>query len=142
MRQLQLTLFRRYFSHGTFGELKDANGRLLAVTVECPWENNQKGISCIPEGTYQLQRHVSPSKGDCFAIIGPSHGVTLYGPSQRTHCLIHIANRASELEGCIAPGKRFGSVGDEWAVLSSRQALDELRELIGDNDCTLVIRGQ
>ncbi|MCZ4339633.1 DUF5675 family protein [Shewanella colwelliana] len=137
-----LTLYRRYFPHGTFGELKDAGGNTVAVTTECPWLNNQKGKSCIPEGIYQIQRHQSPSKGVCLAIIAPTLGVTLYGPSQRTHCLIHVANRVSELQGCIAPGESFGVLAKEWGVLQSRNTLEQLLALVGEQVCTLVIRGQ
>ncbi|WP_299574443.1 hypothetical protein [uncultured Shewanella sp.] len=37
-----LTLYSRYFPHGTFGELKDAVGDTIAVTVGCPWLKNGK----------------------------------------------------------------------------------------------------
>jgi hypothetical protein len=142
MASLHLTLYRRYFSHGTYGELKNAQGNIIAITVECPWLNNEAGVSCIPEGSYTLARHQSPSKGTCLAISGNTLGVTVYGPSQRTHCLIHVANRASELQGCIAPGQSFGVVGKDWAVLDSRAALEQLLDLVGEQSCTLVIRGQ
>ncbi|MCL1048443.1 DUF5675 family protein [Shewanella abyssi] len=142
MSSQKFILYRRYFNHGTFGELKDATGNTIAVTVECPWLNNQKGKSCIPEGSYQIQRHQSPSKGVCLAITAPTLGVTLYGTSQRSHCLIHVANRVSELQGCIAPGESFGVVAREWGVLQSRNTLEQLLTLIGDSSCTLVIRGQ
>ncbi|QYK02781.1 DUF5675 family protein [Shewanella psychrotolerans] len=142
MDSQHLTLYRCYFPHGTFGELKDAGGNTIAVTVECPWLNNQKGKSCIPEGTYQIRRHQSPSKGICLAIEAPTLGVTLYGPSQRTHCLIHVANCASELQGCIASGESFGVVGKEWGVLQSRDSLEKLLALVGEQTYTLVVRGQ
>lgn len=141
MSSKTFTLRRRYFEHGTFGELVDNSGNRLAVTVECPWLNNQPGKSCIPEGAYTLAPHNSPSKGLCLAISGPSLGVTVNGPSLRTHCLIHVANKASELEGCIAPGERFGVVSNEWAVLNSRNTLDKVLAAVG-LEATLVVRGQ
>ncbi|WKE67483.1 DUF5675 family protein [Gallaecimonas kandeliae] len=137
-----LTLHRRYFFHGTFGELKDEAGELLAATIECPWQNNRPGLSCIPEGTYLIKRHQSPSKGLCLAIESPDLGVTLDGPSLRTHCLIHVANRVSELKGCIAPGDRFGVLDEDWAVLGSRHAMNHLLAVVGDQGAVLRIRGQ
>lgn len=133
------TLRRRYFENMTFGEMLDAEGKVVCVTVECPWRNNLPNESCIPEGSYQLFAHTSPSKGNCLALEADSLGVTLAGPSLRTACLIHVANRASELQGCIAPGSEFGVVHGEWAVLSSRKTLETLLTLIGDEPARLTI---
>lgn len=132
MSTLSLTLRRRYFSHGTFGELFDQDGEQLAVTVESPWNNNQPNISCIPEGEYTLRAHHSPRHGDCLVIESPSLGVTANGPSLRTHCLIHAANIAAQLQGCIAPGYQFGFYQGEWAVTGSKAMVERLLELVGD----------
>lgn len=133
------TLRRRYFAHATFGELLDEKGQTICVTVECPWRNNQPNQSCIPEGTYQLLLHDSATKGQCLAIEGGKLGVTLNGPSLRTACLIHVANKASELAGCIAPGTEFGALSNEWAVLNSRVALKDLLNRVGHNTAILHI---
>ncbi len=55
-----LTLHRNYFPHGTFSFLCDENGNAILKTVERPWKNNAAGISCVPEGTYDLVPHNSP----------------------------------------------------------------------------------
>ena len=136
---IELTLTRRYFAHGTFGTLTGPQG-LKLVTVERPWVNNQRNVSCVPEGIYTLRRHNSPTHGECFALEAVTLGVEIYGPSQRTHILIHSANTVDQLEGCIAPGLRHGVIGQDWAVLSSKLAMDDLLGWFGDNDkCRLVI---
>jgi len=38
---------------GTFGVMS-FNGNQIAVTVECDWLNNEKNISCVPAGEYDL----------------------------------------------------------------------------------------
>ncbi len=137
---LKLLLKTHSFSHGTFGTLFDATtGEPLAVTVECPWRNNSPGRSCVPAGDYVVESHVSPRFGHCLIITAPTLGVTKEGPSLRTHCLFHAANRASELQGCIAPGTRFGAVDGDWAVLESRKALDKLLVLVGNDKVQLRI---
>jgi len=137
---LKLLLKTHSFPHGTFGSLLDANtGEQLAVTVECPWHNNAPGRSCVPAGDYIVESHVSPRFGQCLVISAPSLGVTKEGPSLRTHCLFHAANRPSELKGCIAPGIRFGSVDGNWAVLDSKKALDKLLVLVGNDQVALRI---
>ena len=136
---ITLTLNRRYFAHGTFGTLQLPDGTEL-VTVERPWANNQRNVSCVPEGTYTLRKHNSPNHGQCFALEAVTLGVEIYGPSQRTHILIHSANTVDQLEGCIAPGLRHGVIGQDWAVMSSKLAMDDLFRWFGDDDkCRLVI---
>ncbi len=88
-------------------------------TVERPWLDNQRRISCIPVGVYQVRRHVSPSKGECFEVLDVP---------ERTHILIHIANWSYELMGCIAPG--MGILSGERMVTSSRLALEDMLAIL------------
>ncbi|MGC3833972.1 DUF5675 family protein [Moritella viscosa] len=104
-----LTLHRNCFSHGTFSILCDDNGKELCKVLERPWLNNQASISCVPFGTYDFLPHESPKFGQCYALEAPSLGVTRYGPSQRTHILMHKANKVSQLQGCLAP---------DWTLVS------------------------
>jgi hypothetical protein len=105
-----LILHRRYFSHGVFGVLCDEFGNELCKIVERPWRDNQPGISCVPSGEYNLIPHRSPKFGACYALDGEQNDVTILGPSQRTHILIHIANFVEQLEGCIAVGAYSGAI--------------------------------
>ena len=53
--------------------------------------------------------------------------------------IIHVANKATELAGCIAPGKGLGTVSGEWAVLNSGGAFNELMILLDGKSATLEI---
>lgn len=123
---------------GTFGEIY-VNGEFFCFTVERSWNNNEANISCVPCGFYDITPHESPNHGTCYALQQKNLGVTIYGPSQRTHILIHIANKATELAGCIAPGKSLGVVGGEWAVLNSGGAFNELMALLNGRKAILEI---
>lgn len=136
---ITLYLRRRYFEHGTFSTLHASNGQQLCVCVEKPWQNNEANISCVPEGHYSLIPHRSHKFGECYALEAPSLGVTRHGPSQRTHILIHKANRVEELQGCIAPGKGFGVIESDWAVHRSGDAFDELMAELAGKEAYLVI---
>ena len=135
---LKLRLRRTYHSDHTKGVLYRGNDKFLR-TIECPWRNNQPNISCVPPGTYTLTIHQSPRFGRCIALSAPSLGVTVEAETKslRTHCLFHTANTASQLQGCIAPGKKFGQLdvgnGPEPAVLSSRNAQRELMSLLEEH---------
>ncbi len=108
---------------GTFGALS-INGIKVCVTVERPWKNNDNGVSCIPAGTYKFTRFKSPHNGDCFL---------LQGVPNRDMIEIHAANVASQLKGCIAPGKSF-AVFPEFegaqGVTSSKLTLLTLFDLL------------
>ncbi|MFL7010945.1 DUF5675 family protein [Enterovibrio norvegicus] len=132
-------LKRRYFNEATFGTLHREDGSQVCVIAERESSNNAKGESCIPEGTYQLLPHESTRFGTCYALEAPTLGVTRFGPSLRTHCLIHKANRPSELRGCLAPGAAFGVVGQEWAVINSKGAFNALMKELGGEPATLTI---
>lgn len=104
------------------------------VTVEREWNGNQIGESCIPDGIYPVQRFHSKRFGECFRL---DDGATI----PRTDILIHPANWASQLNGCIALGKEFqiGSpVSENPGVLRSREAMGEaLRYLPYNFDLTV-----
>ncbi len=90
---------------------------LLCYTIELPWLNNQRQISCIPEGSYELVKRYSPKFG---------WHLHLQGVKGRDMILIHPANNAIiELRGCIAPV----SVHTAWGMgLASRRAMQILME--------------
>lgn len=135
-----LTLRRHCFPHGTFSTLYDPSGNELCKMVEPAWENNKKGKSCIPFGTYDILPHQSPKYGECYVLSCPDLGVTAYGPSHRTHCLMHSANLPEQLEGCMAPGKEFGVVNGKWAVVSSKVAFNQLMAYLDKKPAKLHIR--
>ena len=50
---MELELIRTYFPEGTNGEIL-LNGKRLCSSIELPWLDNRKLVSCIPEGRYEL----------------------------------------------------------------------------------------
>lgn len=79
------------------------NGTVLCSTIERPWINNQRRISCIPEGTYELQKRHSEKFG---------WHLWVKDVPGRDLILIHPANDAmKELNGCIAPVTTLTGMG-------------------------------
>lgn len=75
-------------------------GRLLfdgqeVFTIERPWLGNKPFESCIPDGHYTLK----PFSGTRFKDVWELKHVP-----GRSAILIHAANWAFQLHGCIAPG--------------------------------------
>jgi len=66
-------------------------------TIENPWKDNEPFESCIPEGDYQLVRVDSPKYG--------KHMWEISNVQNRSHCLIHVANFAANVTGCVGFGE-------------------------------------
>ena len=115
---MQLELVRTYYPEGTNGEIF-LNGRLMMRSIELPWKNNQAGVSCIPEGKYELAKRWSPKFGRHLLVMNVS---------QRSYILIHPANDAlQELKGCIAPVWQIAGAGKG---VRSRTAMETLTRLV------------
>jgi hypothetical protein len=113
---------------GTFGSLSFHD--FFCYTVECPWLNNQKWISCIPPGDYYLERYQSPKFGNVAIIYGndvskfPDHNYKLSG------ILIHPANFSYQLKGCIGLGDVFTTIDGKIGVTNSRKTVADFLNLI------------
>lgn len=113
-----LVLNRTYFPEGTQGTL-EWNGTLVCYTIELPWLNNQKRVSCVPEGEYILQQRYSPKF---------KWHLHLKNVPGRDLILIHPANDAQkELLGCIAPVTKLTAIGKGSC---SRIALSKIKGIV------------
>jgi len=111
-----LVLKRIYLNKAVHGRLYMGE-ELLAYTIELPWRQNARRVSCVPEGVYTLRKRYSEK----FKW----HLVLLEVP-ERSGILIHPANDAvKELQGCIAP---VTSVIGEGRGTGSRAAMRKVLE--------------
>ena len=89
-----IELQRLYRDGWTDGEML-INGILVCRSIELRWANNERNISCVPEGVYPVAIIQHPKFGECLQINGVKG---------RSGILVHVANDAQkELRGCIAP---------------------------------------
>lgn len=122
-----LKLKRTYYGDATLGQLIiNGNDNPVFFTIERPWLDNAKNISCIPEGHYAVQPYSSKKFKDVYEITNVTG---------RSHILIHVANWASQVEGCIGVGYGQGYMLEggklQKAVTDSRGALESLKREIG-----------
>jgi len=108
--------------------------------LELPWKNNQRRVSCIPAGRYRA-RFRTPENTPAGLRTGVYE---LLDVPDRDGILVHVANKAEELLGCLAPGERVGVLPDQsgtpvGAVLASRDALEGLHRATGNAPEILVI---
>lgn len=121
-----IELVRRYFKNGTNGHIRGPQG-VICYTIELPWLNNTRRISCIPEGEYEIVPFKSKKHGDVY---------TLKGVPGRSAILIHAANIAQkELNGCIAPVSNLTGEGRGY---HSRAAMSKLFDIIKKYNITKI----
>nr|WP_321513145.1 DUF5675 family protein [uncultured Pseudodesulfovibrio sp.] len=103
--------------------LYDEEGRVVLrhETLENPWLDNARNISCIPAGEYVCRRVISPKYGETFEIT--------FVPG-RTHILFHWGNYPDNTEGCVLLGS--SRAVDVPAVWSSKAAHAEFMETTRD----------
>ncbi len=114
-----ITLVRTsYTDKGTSGQLINSSGYPICLTLELPWRNNEAFVSCIPCGNYTLKRDIRHKGKKSECTVWEFQDV----PDDRDQCQLHIANRTSQLQGCIAPVTNLGMLGLEYFGVSSRDA--------------------
>ncbi len=107
-----------YTPLSTFGVLLD-EGIPFCVTLERPWLENKKSVSCIPHGYYLCERVQSPKFGDTFEIVDVD---------ARSHILFHKGNLSEDTHGCVLVGERYDPLGEKNAILSSGKAFIEFKK--------------
>ena len=112
---MELELFRTYDPEGTNGELK----LVVCNTIELPWLQNQRNVSCIPEGRFELRKRFIKKFGLHLLVVDVP---------DRSWILIHPANDAkTQLKGCIAPVTQLTGPGKGS---ESRLANEKLKALV------------
>ena len=115
-----IKIYRWYHDDCVIGRLTCKD--FQCFTLELPWKNNQKSISCIPEGIYQFHRRLSRKNGHVLELLDTLH---------RTHIQIHSGNYTYQIEGCVLVGDSVRWLdGDAIPdVTNSKKTLERLMEV-------------
>ena len=133
-KEIKLLLVRDTFTkESTIGELF-INEERICDTLENPWLDNQRRISCIPEGEYKVRIRLPRESAtrDYMHLL-------VKDVKDRDYILFHIGNFPRDTSGCILVG--LGSQQD--AVNNSRLAMDLLMKEIlnlGGENINLIIK--
>ena len=112
-----LTLSRFYSGKCTLGVLTDEQNEIVCYTLENPWEDNARNVSCIPDGDYEVVPYSSAKYQHSFEILDVPG---------RDAILIHQGNTIKDTLGCILVGESLGKLGMDNAALKSRDKLDSM----------------
>ena len=126
-------------NHGTFGVLRGPGWN--ALSIECPWLENIRTFSCIPNGKYRVSFTYSPKfKRKMYQVLDVP---------ERSGIRFHAGNLAgdrtkglmSHFSGCIGLGIRQGVLSGQRAVLTSMPAILTFESLMRREDFDLIIEG-
>jgi len=127
-----MKLFLKRYSHeekqnlGLLYLLKDNNSVIDKWdSLELPWVNNERRVSCIPEGTYEAIKHKSPKFGETL---------WLQDVPNRSEILIHKGNFHSDILGCILIGTDLKDINNDdfLDVVNSTTAINQLMDYLKD----------
>ena len=133
---INLLLIRNTFSKkSTIGELF-LNGERICDTLENPWQDNQRNISCIPEGVYPVRLRLPRES----ATRDYLHLLVQEVPN-RDFILVHRGNFPSQTQGCLLVG--LGTEQDvvHNSVLAMDLLIKEVIHLGGEN-INLIIKNK
>jgi hypothetical protein len=94
-------------------------------SLELPWKNNNQNVSCIPPGTYTVQKLIDQKFGNHFHVMNvPNRG----------GILIHAGNFYTQTQGCILVGDSHSDINKDgnMDVSNSRITLNKLYNLMPD----------
>ena len=133
---INLLLIRDTFSkESTIGELF-LNGERICDTLENPWVDNQRNISCIPEGVYPVRLRLPRESAtrDYLHLL-------VEDVENRSYILFHRGNSAKDTRGCILVG--LGTEQDfvSNSVLAMDLLIKEVIHLGGEN-INLIIKNK
>ena len=101
------------------------------VTLEDAWRDNERQISCIPQGRYTIKLHRSPRFGLTYQVIDVP---------ERSQILFHAGNTHKDTHGCILLGLQYGKLDKETAILASKSAFTKFMELMnGVTEAQLIV---
>ncbi len=120
--QNKIIITRKYAEEGTSGILQFPDGKGL-FTLENPWLDNQRSISCIPEGIYEMKKResamVKRTSGDKY-----TEGWEITNVEGRTFIMVHPGNYVKNTDGCLLVGSSPDFVDGAPVIWSSRKAFE------------------
>ena len=136
---MKLLISRTYNDNFTLGSMFVLDGEKLihhCKCIELPWLNNQRNVSCIPEGEYNVIKDYGNKRGNVFRLLYVR---------DRSGILIHtgnfVAGYIKDSSGCILPGNYFFDLNDDGMldVAESTIALNMLWQSLPDKFKLVII---
>jgi hypothetical protein len=92
-------------------------------TLELPYNDNKKQVSCIPKGEYNVEKRQSTKYKNHFHVLDVPN---------RSYILIHQGNYNWHTKGCILVGKTLTDINGDGLrdVTSSVATMNKLNKIL------------
>jgi hypothetical protein len=132
---INLLLIRDTFTESTLGKLY-LNGEWVGDTLELPYKDNQRSISCIPKGKYNVRLRLPRESAtrDYLHLL-------IQDVKDRDFILFHRGNTISDSRGCVL----VGLSREQNRVNKSRIAMELLIKeilILGGENIKLTIKNR
>ena len=127
-RGVNLLLIRDTFTdESILGELF-LNGERFCDTLELPWRDNERSISCIPAGQYKVRMRYPRESAtrDYLHLL-------VQEVKDRSYILFHKGNTAKDTRGCILVGQGSQHNKVNNSSLAMELLMKEIINLGGEN---------
>lgn len=116
----------------TLGEM--SYGNFKCNTLELAWKNNQRNISSIPKGEYDVKWTFSPK----FM----KYTYEVQGVPNRSGIRLHIGNFFNQIQGCILLGNGYRDVNNDKRldIINSTVTLKAFEEHLNRKPFKLIIK--
>jgi hypothetical protein len=137
---MHIELKRWYRPLATYGNgyvINDVNKSIFDFkTLELPWKDNRRGVSCIPEGEYDVVK-------DGPTVRRPYIYFRVLNVPGRSGILWHPGTYTSHIKGCILPGERLLHIDEDGVldVANTKITLKKLVDLLPDKFKLRITKG-
>jgi hypothetical protein len=129
---MKIEILRTHTPHATYGDayVKDETGNTWFEfkTLELPWKNNERMVSCIPSGEYTVVKMKPTSKRNYYYFH-------VCNVKNRDSILFHPGNYTSDILGCILPGDKHVDLNKDGLpdIANTKATLKKLTDILPDN---------
>jgi hypothetical protein len=109
---MEIEIKRTYKENATYGEAQVIDNHEPVFdfkTLELPWQENQRRISCIPEGEYMVWK-MQPTAKRKYEYLW------VQDVKGRDSILFHPGNYTRQILGCILPGENHTDLDKDGIV--------------------------
>lgn len=128
---MKILQIRRYELHATYSEAEvfnESGEKLFSYKIlELPWRNNQRSVSCIPEGEYIVVK-MKPTEKRPYVYFW------IKDVPGRSGILMHRGNFTRQIKGCQLTGENFIDLDKDGKpdISNTKGTLERLAEILPD----------
>lgn len=137
---MEITHERVYLPNQTLGSWYNEAHEVLCKTLELPWKDNKRNVSCFPEGRYFVTKEPPIPVDDLTTELDESGGrkprdywhFRIHNVPGRSGILVHRITFVHHLLGCQGVGSRFKDLNNDGVldIEDSRKKLEWLVEYL------------